>query len=82
MQPYPKWRYTIGESKIVMTQQESDSLGFGWYNTPTELENAQRAQSEDPPKADDREQLIEKAEASGVKIDKRWTTDKIREVLG
>ena len=40
-QPFPKWKYHATESaKTVLTPEQENALGEGWYDTPSELQAA------------------------------------------
>lgn len=62
-QTHPKWKYhESGDSCIVADEAEEAALGEGWHDLPIEPQLVQT-----------RADLEAKANALGIKIDRRWS---------
>lgn len=74
---FPKWKYIggTGAGVIVESAEEELALEGEWFDTPWEA-----AESASKPSAD-RDELIAYAESAGIKIDKRWSDDKIAQAI-
>lgn len=72
---FPKWKYAANASLIVESAEEELALEGEWFDTPWEA-----AESASKPSAD-RDELIAYAESAGIKIDKRWSDDKIAQAI-
>jgi hypothetical protein len=66
---------------IVNSQAELDELKAGTAEVvpvnPEAVESASRVRTEE----DERDELIFRAEQLGVKVDKRWSTDRIEKAI-
>lgn len=70
-QAFPKWKYhDSGESVIVEHEDAETALGDGWHDLPIEPQEVSR-----------REVLLAAAAEKGIKIDKRWSDDKIQAAI-
>lgn len=72
---YPKWLYSKDAAKIVQDQDEADALDGDWRESPADFDGA------DVNEPTERDALIAKAAALGLKIDKRWNDDKLAEAI-
>lgn len=86
-QTWPQWRFHL-EKKPVLVNSEAEAvaLGDGWYDTmDAALTEARRQPLPRLGAAEDeqieRERLFRKAAESFVKVDKRWTTDRLRQAV-
>ncbi|KSP22690.1 hypothetical protein [Pseudomonas aeruginosa] len=71
-QEFPKWKYSVSGSQIVQDAAEELSLGSGWFDTP---------EAAIQPVTLTKDQLLALAEEKGVKVDKRWSAEKISAAL-
>lgn len=78
MDAYPKWKYHDTEPACVVDDEEAElALGDGWRDTPDNRDNP----DEEP--ADEVAALREQAAAKGIKVDRRWGTERLkREIEG
>jgi len=65
-QDYPKWLFSAEKSLIVANAEEHAALQGKWYESPADVPLGD-------PVPVDRASLVAKAEAKGVKVDKRWS---------
>lgn len=71
MQEFPKWKYhDSGESLVVDDADAETALGEGWHDLPVEPQELTR-----------RQVLIGAAEGRSIKIDKRWSDERIQTAL-
>lgn len=71
MDKFPRWKYRGAEACIVQDEAEEAALGPHWGDVPGYVEQAELSRAE----------LIEKATKIGLKIDKRWGDDRLRQEL-
>jgi len=64
--------------RIVMNAEQDNSLGDGWYDTPSECEIGDEPEQDE---ATQKKRLWNVAEERGIKIDKRWNIEKLIEVI-
>lgn len=101
MIPYPKWQYTSDKSmkaangierpgfvgRIIFSQDETDKLGGLWYDTPTELEEAEKFKSLENEKTslqaeiDDVETIRAELDKKGIEYDKRWGVARLKGLI-
>lgn len=71
MQYFPKWKYhESGESLIVDDSDAETALGEGWHDLPVE-----------PQDLTYRAALLQQAAERGIRIDKRWSDERIKLAL-
>jgi hypothetical protein len=90
-QKFPQWRFHAGEKKPVMVNSDAESaaLGSDWYANIEDAFAATRAKAAvfQAPKAeateeqDERATLYREAAENFIKVDKRWTTERLREAV-
>lgn len=71
MQTYPKWKYhDSGDAVIVDDADAEAALGEGWHDLPLPPQEVSR-----------REVLIAAAAEKDIKIDKRWSDERIQAAI-
>ena len=68
---YPKWLYSASGAQIVPDEAAHAALGKGWYESPVDVPVAGHDA------VIDRQALIDLAAAKGVKVDKRWSDERL-----
>lgn len=80
-QELPKWKYRkTGESVIVDDKFAEDELGEGWFDTAEQATADQQGEAETPVKAS-RDDLIKQADALKIKVDKRWSDERLADEI-
>ncbi|MNN69706.1 hypothetical protein D3C81_1855170 [compost metagenome] len=74
MQLYPKYKVSASGYQIVADEAEEVALGEGWFDSQAELDASLTHKPS-------REELLEMADELGVKVDKRWSDEKIAQAI-
>lgn len=74
-QEFPKWKYQGDTSVIVESAEEELALEGEWFDSPLDA----KASAGKAPI--DRDAMLAMAEEKGIKIDKRWSDEKIAAAL-
>ena len=77
---YPKWidSAKLGKRVIVATVEEEAAHGVQVVEQSTETAPIAAAEKSD---ADERAELLAQAESGGIKVDRRWGIDRLREAV-
>lgn len=68
---FPKWKYhESGDAVVVDDADAETALGDGWHDLPVP-----------PQELSDRQELMAQAAAKGLKIDRRWSDERIKAAL-
>lgn len=83
MSEFPKWRYHATKQALIVDDREAEeALGFGWFDTPAEAQEAAEPEEDDKAAAEAyRKELLAKAKALGIEIYHTSGVEKIQAAI-
>lgn len=80
---YPRWMFhPKQQAQLVSSAGAENALGKGWFPTPGEAISAAKGETLVKPEAElDRDELLAEADRRGLRINRQWPLDRLRDAV-